>query len=110
VPFDFTPPAGDLALIRPIERFPFTPSDPAKLAENCYEAYNIQVQGLARRVEATGSKSLVIGVSGGLDSTHALIVAAKAMDQLGRPRVRTSAPTPCRASPPPRAPSRTPGS
>jgi NAD+ synthase (glutamine-hydrolysing) len=86
VPLDFTPPAGDLALVRPIERFPFTPSDPAKLAENCYEAYNIQVQGLARRVEATGSKSLVIGISGGLDSTHALIVAAKAMDQLGRPR------------------------
>ncbi|HWU14191.1 MAG TPA: NAD(+) synthase, partial [Caulobacter sp.] len=86
VPLDFAPPAGDLPLVRPIERFPFTPSDPAKLAENCYEAYNIQVQGLARRVEATGSKSLVIGVSGGLDSTHALIVAAKAMDQLGRPR------------------------
>ncbi|MBO9559093.1 MAG: NAD(+) synthase [Caulobacter sp.] len=86
VGLEFTPPAGDLALVRPIERFPFTPSDPAKLAENCYEAYNIQVQGLARRVEATGSKSLVIGVSGGLDSTHALIVAAKAMDQLGRPR------------------------
>jgi NAD+ synthase (glutamine-hydrolysing) len=86
VPLDFAPPAGDLALVRPIERFPFTPSDPAKLAENCYEAYNIQVQGLARRVEATGSKSLVIGISGGLDSTHALIVAAKAMDQLGRPR------------------------
>ncbi len=57
VPIDFTPPAGDLALARPIERFPFTPSDPAKLAENCYEAYNIQVQGLARRVEATGSKA-----------------------------------------------------
>lgn len=86
VPLDFSPPAGDLALVRLVERFPFTPSDPAKLAENCYEAYNIQVQGLARRVEATGSKSLVIGVSGGLDSTHALIVAAKAMDQLGRPR------------------------
>ncbi len=86
VPLDFSPPPGDLALKRPIERFPFTPSDPAKLAENCYEAYNIQVQGLARRIEATGSKSLVIGISGGLDSTHALIVAAKAMDQLGRPR------------------------
>ncbi|PXA83992.1 NAD(+) synthase [Caulobacter sp. D4A] len=86
IPFDFQPPAGDLALARAVERFPFTPSDPAKLRENCYEAYNIQVQGLARRVEATGSKSLVIGISGGLDSTHALIVAAKAMDQLGRPR------------------------
>ena len=85
-PFVFEAPAGDLELARPIERFPFTPADPAKLRENCYEAYNIQVQGLARRVEATGSKSLVIGISGGLDSTHALIVAAKAMDQLGRPR------------------------
>jgi NAD+ synthase (glutamine-hydrolysing) len=84
--FDFTPPAGDLALQRPIERFPFTPSDPAKLAENCYEAYNIQVQGLARRLEASGLKKLVIGISGGLDSTHALIVAAKAMDQLSLPR------------------------
>ena len=84
--FDFTPPASDLALKRSVERFPFTPSDPAKLRENCYEAYNIQVQGLARRVEATGSKCLVIGVSGGLDSTHALMVAAKVMDQLGRPR------------------------
>ena len=84
--FDFVPPTGDLALIRKIERFPFTPSDPAKLAENCYEAYNIQVQGLARRVEASGLKKLVIGISGGLDSTHALIVACKAMDQLGLPR------------------------
>jgi NAD+ synthase (glutamine-hydrolysing) len=86
VPFDFVPPRGELALARHVERFPFTPSDPAKLRENCYEAYNIQVQGLARRVEATGSKCLVMGISGGLDSTHALIVAAKVMDQLGRPR------------------------
>jgi NAD+ synthase (glutamine-hydrolysing) len=86
VPFDFAPPKGELALARTVERFPFTPSDPAKLRENCYEAYNIQVQGLARRVEASGLKKLVIGVSGGLDSTHALIVAAKAMDQLGLPR------------------------
>ncbi|CAN5289136.1 NAD(+) synthase [soil metagenome] len=85
-PFDFTPPAGDLPLRRPIERFPFTPSDPAKLADNCYEAYNIQVQGLARRVEASGLSRLVIGVSGGLDSTQALIVAARVMDQLKLPR------------------------
>ncbi|KSB88859.1 NAD synthetase [Caulobacter vibrioides] len=85
-PFDFTPPAGDLALARAVERFPFTPSDPARLRENCYEAYNIQVQGLARRVEASGLKTLVIGISGGLDSTQALLVAAKAMDQLSLPR------------------------
>ncbi|WP_454761859.1 NAD(+) synthase [Caulobacter segnis] len=86
VPFTFEAPAGDLALVRPIERFPFTPSDPAKLRENCYEAYNIQVQGLARRLEASGLKKLVIGISGGLDSTQALLVAAKAVDQLGLPR------------------------
>jgi NAD+ synthase (glutamine-hydrolysing) len=86
VGFAFEPPAGDLALVRPIERFPFTPSDPAKLRENCYEAYNIQVQGLARRLEASGLKKLVIGISGGLDSTQALLVAAKAVDQLGLPR------------------------
>lgn len=86
VPFVFTPPAGDLALSRVVERFPFTPSDPAKLRENCYEAYNIQVQGLARRLEASGLKKLVIGISGGLDSTQALLVAAKAVDQLGLPR------------------------
>lgn len=86
VPFVFTPPAGDLALARAVERFPFTPSDPAKLRENCYEAYNIQVQGLARRIEASGLKKLVIGISGGLDSTQALLVAARAVDQLGLPR------------------------
>ena len=86
VRFAFEPPAGDLALARPIERFPFTPSDPAKLRENCYEAYNIQVQGLARRLEASGLKKLIIGISGGLDSTQALLVAAKAVDQLGLPR------------------------
>jgi NAD+ synthase (glutamine-hydrolysing) len=85
-PFTFEAPAGDLALARGIERFPFTPSDPAKLRENCYEAYNIQVQGLARRLEASGLKKLVIGISGGLDSTQALLVAAKAVDQLGLPR------------------------
>jgi NAD+ synthase (glutamine-hydrolysing) len=89
--FDFVPPAGDLALMRTVERFPFTPSDPARLRENCYEAYNIQVQGLARRVEASGLSKLVIGVSGGLDSTHALIVAARVMDQLGLPRANVLA-------------------
>lgn len=84
--FDFTPPMSELVLARSVERFPFTPSDPAKLRDNCYEAYNIQVQGLARRLEASGLGKLVIGISGGLDSTQALIVAAKVMDQLGHPR------------------------
>ena len=86
VGFEFTPPAGALELARTVERFPYTPADPATLRENCYEAYNIQVQGLAQRLKAVGGKKLVIGVSGGLDSTQALIVATRAMDALGLPR------------------------
>src|SRR5215831_10781891 len=84
--FDFAPPGEPLELRRHVERFPYVPSDPSTLRENCYEAYNIQVQGLAQRVAATGLKKLVIGVSGGLDSTQALIVSARAMDRLGMPR------------------------
>ncbi|MEL7218578.1 MAG: NAD(+) synthase, partial [Pseudomonadota bacterium] len=60
--------------------------DPKTLDEDCYEAFNIQVDALMRRINATHAKSLVIGISGGLDSTHALIVAAKACDRLGLPR------------------------
>jgi NAD+ synthase (glutamine-hydrolysing) len=86
VMFDFAAPQEALELRRAIERFPYVPADPAMLRENCYEAYNIQVQGLAQRLKATGCKKLVIGVSGGLDSTQALIVSARAMDRLGMPR------------------------
>ncbi|GAB2983393.1 NAD(+) synthase [Actinotalea caeni] len=80
------PPDGDLGLRRPLDRFPFVPDDETRLALDCYEAYNIQVSGLEQRMRSIGTPTLVIGVSGGLDSTHALIVAAKAMDRLGRPR------------------------
>ena len=73
-------------MVRPVARFPFVPDRPEKLDEDCYEAFNIQVDALMRRIEATGAKSLVIGISGGLDSTHALIIAAKACDRLGLPR------------------------
>jgi NAD+ synthase (glutamine-hydrolysing) len=86
IEFEFAAPEGVSDLRRQVERFPFVPSDPAMLRDNCYEAYNIQVQGLAQRLSATGLKKLVIGVSGGLDSTQALIVAARTMDQLGLPR------------------------
>src|SRR5436190_17520211 len=86
VSFDFAAPCETLELHREVERFPYVPSDPAMLRENCYEAYNIQVQGLAQRLAATGLKKLVIGVSGGLDSTQALIVSARVMDRLGLPR------------------------
>lgn len=78
--------AGDIGLVRPVARFPFVPDRPEKLDEDCYEAFNIQVDALMRRIESTGAKSLIIGISGGLDSTHALIVAAKACDRLGLPR------------------------
>ncbi len=80
------PPRGDIGLRRRLDRFPFVPDDPARLALDCYEAYNIQVSGLEQRLRAIGNPKVVIGVSGGLDSTHALIVAANAMDRLGRPR------------------------
>ncbi|QUL38335.1 NAD(+) synthase [Erythrobacter sp. JK5] len=77
---------GDIGLQRPTRRFPFVPNRSQALDEDCYEAFNIQVDALMRRIEATGAKSLAIGISGGLDSTHALIVAAKACDRLGLPR------------------------
>nr|WP_324827865.1 NAD(+) synthase [Qipengyuania sp. Z2] len=86
IEFEHSPPAGDKGLQRPIRRFPFVPNRAEKLDEDCYEAFNIQVDALMRRVQATRAKSLVIGISGGLDSTHALLVAAKAMDRLDRPR------------------------
>jgi NAD+ synthase (glutamine-hydrolysing) len=86
VPFAFAPPGGDLPLQRNVERFPYVPDDPATRDARCYEAYNIQVHGLLKRLSATGIKQIVIGVSGGLDSTQALIVAAKTMDRLGLPR------------------------
>ena len=84
--FAHQPHLDDVGLIRPLDRFPFVPDDPARLDKDCYEAFNIQVQGLAKRIQATKSKHIVIGVSGGLDSTHALIVAAKAFDAVGLPR------------------------
>ena len=78
--------ASDIGLVRPVRRFPFVPGDPKTLNEDCYEAVNIQVDALMRRMEATGAKSLVLGISGGLDSTHALLVACIACDRLGLPR------------------------
>jgi len=73
-------------LIRPLDRFPFVPDDPGRLDQDCFEAFNIQVQGLMRRMTATGAQKLVIGVSGGLDSTQALLVACRALDRLDLPR------------------------
>ena len=86
VGFRLDPPAGDIGLRREIERFPFVPSDPQRLQQDCYEAYNIQVSGLEQRLRALNYPKVVLGLSGGLDSTHALIVAARAMDREDRPR------------------------
>jgi NAD+ synthase (glutamine-hydrolysing) len=91
IDFKLDAPAGELELRREVERYPFAPNDPARLAEECYEAYNIQVQGLSQRLKSTGLDKLVIGVSGGLDSTQALIVAVRAMDALGLPRANVLA-------------------
>ena len=89
IPFHVDPPsalASTTTLRRPLDRFPFVPDDPARLDQDCYEAFNIQVSGLVQRMRAIGSPKPVIGVSGGLDSTHALLVVARAMDRMGRPR------------------------
>ena len=86
VHFGLTVPTGELPLERHVERRPYVPSDPARRDQHCYEAYNIQVQGLTQRMRAARIERLVIGVSGGLDSTQALLVAAQAMDRLGLPR------------------------
>ncbi|MBC7806466.1 MAG: NAD(+) synthase [Akkermansiaceae bacterium] len=80
------PEATDIPLRRRVERFPFVPTNAAVRDERCYEAYNIQVAGLTKRLQSSRIQKIVIGVSGGLDSTHALIVAAKTMDKLGLPR------------------------
>ncbi|WP_068268744.1 NAD(+) synthase [Aldersonia kunmingensis] len=79
-------PTGPMPLHRTIERFPYVPADPATRHERCAEVHHIQVAGLATRLQATGMQHLVIGISGGLDSTQALVVAAKTMDRLGLPR------------------------
>jgi NAD+ synthase (glutamine-hydrolysing) len=86
IQFSVVPPNDDIGFDRTVERFPFVPSDESRLQQDCYEAYNIQVAGLLQRLRGIGSQRVVIGVSGGLDSTHALIVAAKAIDLLRLPR------------------------
>lgn len=86
VEFQLAMPEGEVPLLRGVERFPYVPNNAAERDERCFEAYNIQVHGLQQRLASSGINKLVIGVSGGLDSTHALIVAARTMDRLGLPR------------------------
>jgi NAD+ synthase (glutamine-hydrolysing) len=86
VEFSLEVPEGKIPLERKVPRFPYVPSDPATRDARCEEVYRIQVAGLATRMRATGTRKLVIGVSGGLDSTQALLVCARVMDELGLPR------------------------
>ncbi len=86
VELEIEPPAGKLAIARRIERFPYVPADEAELDQRCTDAYRIQIRGLTQRLEATGIEKLVIGISGGLDSTHALVIAVRALETLGLSR------------------------
>ena len=86
VSFSLDVPDKRILLSREYPRFPYIPADPAKRDQHCYEAYNIQVQGLTKRLKSSGIQDVVIGISGGLDSSHALIVAARSMDLLNLPR------------------------
>jgi NAD+ synthase (glutamine-hydrolysing) len=86
VGFEHQPDFADIGFEREAAPLPLCPNRPEQLDQDCYEAFNIQVQGLVRRFQATSGKHLVIGVSGGLDSTHALIVAPRTCDWLGLPR------------------------
>ncbi|HUP22310.1 MAG TPA: NAD(+) synthase [Thermoanaerobaculia bacterium] len=91
VGFEIDVPGGKLSLEREIQRFPFVPASTRERDERCAEAYAIQVHGLVQRLQATGIERVVIGVSGGLDSTQALIVAVQALEKLGLPRANVLA-------------------
>ena len=89
----FTVPSGDIGLLRAVDRFPFAPWPGAGATgtvptgpDNCQRVYDLLTGALVQRMRAIGAPKLVLGVSGVLDSTNALIVCAKAMDALGRPR------------------------
>jgi NAD+ synthase (glutamine-hydrolysing) len=86
VGFEFHVPQGDVPLTRHVGRFPYVPTNPKERDQRCFEAYNIQVHSLTKRLTSTGTQRVIIGVSGGLDSTQVLIVAAKAMDGMSLPR------------------------
>jgi len=86
VEFSLPLPRGRIALERRVPQLPYVPGEPATRDLRCEEVYRIQVQGLVQRMRAIGTKRLVIGVSGGLDSTQALLVCARTMDQLKLPR------------------------
>jgi NAD+ synthase (glutamine-hydrolysing) len=83
---DLELPTARSQLRRRVPRFPFVPGDPSERAERCAEVYAIQRSGLRTRLLASGVERIVIGVSGGIDSTQALLVAVSCMDDLSLPR------------------------
>lgn len=81
----------DFTLTRAVEPHPFVPAGGKLLDERCEEIFSIQVAGLAKRLVHTGCKTVVVGISGGLDSTLALLVCVKTFDKLGLSRKVLSA-------------------
>src|SRR5262249_36441626 len=79
---------GKPSLLRDVEAHPFVPRGQEQLALRCGEIFHTQCAGLARRLEHLGKPRLTLGVSGGLDSTLALLVACKTLDLLGWPRTQ----------------------
>ena len=91
VSFSVDLPEERMLLTREYPRFPYLPPDPTRRDQRCYEVYNIQVQGLTQRLKSSGIPNVVLGISGGLDSTQALIVATRTMDLLELPRANVKA-------------------
>ena len=80
------PPPATRTLVRPVDPRPFVPGEAARLDERCEEVFAIQAAGLARRLEHTRLRRVTLGLSGGLDSTLALLVCVRAFDLLDLPR------------------------
>src|SRR5207253_4296089 len=91
VPFRLDQPATPRRLLREVEAHPFVPAGRERLQERCEEIFHTQVAGLAKRLEHIGKPAVALGISGGLDSTLALLVTCKTMDILAVPRERIRA-------------------
>jgi NAD+ synthase (glutamine-hydrolysing) len=91
VPFSLGQAAAPRRLVREVDAHPFVPKGQEQLRERCEDIFHTQVAGLAKRLEHIGKPAVTIGISGGLDSTLALLVVCKTADLLGMPRPRIRA-------------------
>lgn len=91
VPFTLPQRPSPAPLVRHVEAYPFVPTGQHQLAERCQDIFHTQVAGLAKRLEHIGITHVTLGVSGGLDSTLALLVACKTLDLIGLPRTTLDA-------------------